>query len=129
MSIPDPIAIWVELLDQAEYQMATASPSDRYAMARVGQTLDRLMAHEHTLTPSDRVTVRLFVWSRDHPDRSLPDAAWEAWAMHCQCRSCAYARRAAVLAAYAPDGQVTTWQAQLAVVHRQASSTQKGKHP
>lgn len=129
MAITDPISIWVALLDQAEEQMATASPSDRYAMHHVGQALDRLMAHEHTLAPSACAAARLFVWQRDHPDRPQPDAAWEAWAAQCQCRHCLHARRMALLAAYAPDGQVTAWQAQLAVVHRQVSSTRKGKHP
>lgn len=76
---PDEAAIraWIALLDAAETAMATASPHDRTAMARVGQLLDQLVAQEHLLASSDRALARFIP---HQPQGSIaPDLPRRLW--------------------------------------------------
>ncbi|MBA2680742.1 MAG: hypothetical protein H0U76_20395 [Ktedonobacteraceae bacterium] len=90
--ILDPmVRAWITLLDSAEVLRRTAPGRDPHACDRVGlgQAVDLLLRHEHTLTDAQRELARRTVWLRDNPD-PLPDNR-VTWG-RCNCPTCTLAR-------------------------------------
>ena len=102
---------WVRLIDGAEAMMypagASVSPTAQLTAASMW---DAVYAYAHTLTPTERIRSRAYLWLRDNPEPlpSREERAALGWGV-CPCTRCAAARAMAPhhrrMADAAPEAQ------------------------
>lgn len=119
------IAAWVRLVDRAEAAMypdtaETADDPGEYTQRAASTLWDAVYQVGHTLTPTERIHAKAYLWLRDH-EASLPtrtERAAMGWAL-CPCTHCRYVRLTSEtrqqLADCAPEAQ--RQYARVAAVH------------
>jgi hypothetical protein len=119
LPLPAPhVAAWVRLVDRAEVAMyvdevtsaAAAAEPGEYTQRAASSLWDAVYQAGHTLTPSERIHARAYLWLRDNetPLPTRDERAQLGWAL-CPCTHCRYQRLTGVqrrhLGECAPEAQ------------------------